>query len=152
MTQVFISYSTQDEQIAQDIHTALNQVGAEPFLASVSLQPGVNWTQEIFNNLKAAKWVFFIATQASCASPAVQQELGASLSQNKHIIPILIDISPSELPGWVAQHQAIDARQDINQLRATIDAIGQTIKDNKFTTGLILGGMAGVLFALAAAR
>ena len=116
MSKVFISYSTQDEDIAQQIHCALDRVGAEPFLASLSLQPGVNWTEEIFNNLKSAEWVFFIATQSSCSSPAVQQELGASLSQNKNIIPILIDISPSELPGWVGKHQAIDARKDSGQL------------------------------------
>ncbi|MFK5948178.1 MAG: toll/interleukin-1 receptor domain-containing protein [Methylococcales bacterium] len=149
MSKVFISYSTQDENIAQQIHAALNRVGAEPFLASLSLQPGVNWSEEIFNNLKSAEWVFFIATQSSCSSPAVQQELGASLSQNKNIIPILIDISPSELPGWIGKHQAIDARKDSNHLHATIDAIGKKIKDNKFSSGLILGGIIGVLMALA---
>lgn len=149
MSKVFISYSTKDENIAQQIHSALDQVGADPFLASISLQPGVNWTAEIFNNLKSAQWVFFIATQASCSSPAVQQELGASLSQNKCIIPILIDISPSELPGWVGQHQAIDARKDAGHLRATIDAIGQKIKDDRFWSGVILGGIAVALFTLA---
>ncbi len=89
MSKIFISYSAKDEHIAKQLHDALTQVGAEPFLAGVSLQPGVNWTDEIFRNLKTAQWVFFIATQASCSSPAVQQELGASLIQDKHIIPIL---------------------------------------------------------------
>lgn len=149
MSNVFISYSTQDEHIAQQIYSALDQVGAAPFLASISLQPGVNWTDEIFNNLKLAKWVFFIATQASCSSPSVQQEIGASLCQNKCIIPILIDISPSDLPGWVGKHQAIDVRQDGNHLRKTIDAIGQKIKDDRFWSGVILGGLAVALFALA---
>lgn len=145
MSKVFISYSTKDEHIARDIFNALNQVGAEPFLASISLQPGVNWTQEIFNNLKDARWVFFIATKSACASPAVQQELGASLANNKHLIPVLIDISPSELPGWVGQHQAVDARTDIGHLRATIEAIGKTVRDDKFWSGVILGGLAVAL-------
>ncbi len=148
MSKVFISYSTQDENIAQQIHAALDQVGADPFLASISLQPGANWTNEIFSNLKSAQWVFFIATQASCSSPAVQQELGASLIQNKNIIPILIDISPSDLPGWVGQHQAIDARKDGGHLRATIDAIGQKVKSDKFWSGVILGGLVVALFTL----
>lgn len=151
MSKVFISYSTQDEPIAREIFSALNQVGAEPFLASISLQPGVNWTEEIFGNLKEAKWVFFIATKSACASPAVQQELGASLANNKHLIPILIDISPKELPGWVGQHQAVDARTDAGQLRATIDAIGKTIRDDKFWSGVILGGLA-VALAVYASR
>lgn len=149
MSKVFISYSTKDESVAQQLHTALSQVGAEPFLASVSIQPGTNWTNEIFNNLNSAQWVFFIATKSSCSSAAVQQELGASLSQNKHIIPILIDISPEELPGWVGKHQAIDARKDVGHLRATIDAIGQKVKDDKFWSGVILGGLAVALFTIA---
>tara|TARA_B100000609_G_C16988184_1_gene317306 strand:- start:83 stop:538 length:456 start_codon:yes stop_codon:yes gene_type:complete len=145
MSKVFISYSTKDEHIARGIFKALNQVGADPFLASISLQPGVNWTQEIFNNLKEAKWVFFIATKSACASPAVQQELGASLAINKHLIPVLIDISPSELPGWVGQHQAVDARTDVEHLRATIGAIGKSIREDKFWAGVILGGLAVAL-------
>ncbi len=149
MSKVFISYSTQDEQIARDIFGALKQVGADPFLASISLQPGVNWTEEIFSNLKYSKWVFFIATKAACSSPAVQQELGATLANNKHLIPVLIDISPAELPGWVGQHQAVDARTDAGQLRSTIEAIGQTIRDDKFWSGVILGGLAVALIAYA---
>ena len=149
MSKVFISYSTQDENIAQEIFSALRQVGADPFLASISLQPGSNWTEEIFKNLKDAKWVFFIATKAACSSPAVQQELGASLANNKHLIPVLIDISPSDLPGWVGQHQAVDARSDAGQLRETIGAIGQTIRDDKFWSGVILGGLAVALIASA---
>ena len=149
MSKVFISYSTQDENTAKQIHAALSQVGAEPFLASISIQPGTNWTDEIFNNLNSAQWVFFIATKSSCSSPAVQQELGVSLGQNKHIIPILIDISPEELPGWMGKYQAIDARKDVEHLRATIDAIGQRVKYDKFCSGVILGGLAVALFMIA---
>ncbi len=147
MSKVFISYSAKDENIAKQLHGALSLVGAEPFLASLSLKPGENWTEEIFKNLKAAQWVFFIATKSSCSSSTVQQELGASLIQNKHIIPILVDISPSELPGWIGNYQAIDARKDAGQLHATIDAIGQKIRDDKFWTGVILGGIAVALLA-----
>ena len=148
MAKVFISYSTQDENVAQQLYTALSQVGAEPFLASVSIKPGTNWTNEIFDNLNSSQWVFFIATKSSCSSAAVQQELGVSLSQNKKIIPILIDISPEELPGWVGKHQAIDARKDAGHLRATIDAIGQRVKDDQFLSGVMLGGLAVALFAI----
>ncbi|GAB1259862.1 toll/interleukin-1 receptor domain-containing protein [Aurantivibrio plasticivorans] len=149
MAKVFISYSTQDEKIAQQIYSALSQVNAEPFLASISIKAGINWTAEIFNQLKEAQWVFFIATKSSCSSAAVQQEIGASLVQNKHIIPILIDIAPEELPGWVGNHQAIDARKDVGQLRATINAIGKKVADDKFWSGIILGGLGVALFAMA---
>lgn len=145
MHYVFISYSVQDEDIARRLHEALTHVGVETFLAGISLEPGSNWTQEIFKALRSSEWVFFVASHAACQSHTVQQELGASLIQQKRIIPILIDIAPHELPGWVGQHQAIDARGNSENLNRTIQAIGEKVRDKKFWTGVILGGIAAAL-------
>lgn len=142
MPNVFISYSTHDEHIAKQIHQALTSVNVDTFLAGISIEPGSNWTKTVFDALRDSEWVFFIASKSACASHAVQQELGASLVQNKSIIPILIDISPSELPGWVGQHQAIDARKDSDHLNQTIQAIGEKVKNQKFWAGVVLTGVA----------
>lgn len=147
MSSAFISYSTQDEALARRLYQALSNVGVKTFLASISIQPGMNWTQEIFNNLRASDWVFFVASKAACSSHAVQQEIGASLIQEKHIIPILVDIAPEELPGWVGQHQAIDARHGGERLSETIAAIGQKVREQKFWSGVILGGIAVALLS-----
>lgn len=145
MTKVFISYSTKDTAVAQKLFEALLSVQAEPFLAGISLEPGAVWADEIFKHLNEAKWVFFLASKVSCQSHAVQQELGASLIQSKTIIPILLDIAPEQLPGWVNKHQAIDAR-NIDRLNATINSIGAKIQSDKFIAGLILGALALALF------
>lgn len=149
---VFISYSTKDERLARQIHSQLSQIGAQPFLASLSLAPGTKWTAKIFSALEESDMVFFIASRDACASPAVQQELGASLAHKKLIIPILTDISPEELPGWTKEHQAIDLKSGAESLTHAFAEIGERVRQDKFWTGLMLGALVVALIALLAKK
>ncbi|WP_281558899.1 hypothetical protein [Thalassomonas sp. RHCl1] len=80
-----------------------------------------------------------MASKNACESQAVQQEIGASLIQKKTIIPILIDITPAELPGWVGNHQAISLKDSPEVLHVTIEKIADKIKVDKFWAGIIVG-------------
>ena len=141
MTSAFISYSAQDEQLAKNLYSATKLAGIETFLAGISINPGSSWTEEIFDHLEKATWVFFLATKNSISSPAVQQELGASLVKKKTIIPLLIDINPGELPGWVGAYQAIDLRSGPDVLHKTLEQIAEKIKIDKFWAGIIMGAI-----------
>lgn len=141
MSSAFISYSVKDEEIATKLHNGLAKLGVPAFMAGISIDAGENWTDKIFSNLEESDWVFFIASKNSCESKAVQQELGASLIQKKTIIPILIDIKPEELPGWVGRHQAIDINQAPELLHQTIEKIAEKIKVDKFWAGVIVGAL-----------
>ena len=141
MATAFISYSSKDEHLANGLYSAMTMAGIDTFLARISIEPGKKWTKVIFENLKKADWVFFIASKTSCNSQAVQQELGASLIQNKTIIPLLVDIKPEELPGWVGRHQAIDLRSSPEILNKAIRRIAEKIKVEKFWAGVILGAI-----------
>ncbi|WP_345969175.1 toll/interleukin-1 receptor domain-containing protein [Sulfurimonas sp. HSL1-6] len=141
MSSAFISYSVKDEQLARSLYSATTMAGIETFLASISIEAGSHWTTSIFKNLEQADWVFFLASKNSISSAAVQQELGASLVQKKTIIPLLIDISPEELPGWVGNHQAIDLKSSPKQLHEAISKIAEKIKVDKFWAGLIVGAI-----------
>ncbi|UTW44159.1 toll/interleukin-1 receptor domain-containing protein [bacterium SCSIO 12696] len=150
MTSAFISYSVQDEHMAKGLHKMTSMAGIETFLAGISLEPGSNWTETIFKNLEQSEWVFFLATKNSVSSAAVQQELGASLVQKKTIIPVLIDITPEELPGWVGKHQAIDIKSSPELLHSVIEKIAEKIKVDKFWAGVIVGALVVGLIALVA--
>jgi hypothetical protein len=138
MTAAFISYSTKDENIARGLYSALEISGVKTFLASLSIKAGGEWTPTIFKHLEEADWIFFIASKNSCASHAVQQELGASIIQKKTIIPLLIDIEPEELPGWVGKHQAINIKEGTEAIQPVIDSIVEKIKSDKVLAGLLL--------------
>lgn len=141
MTAVFISYSSLDEEIAKSLYSAMSAAGVPTFLAGISIKPGERWTDVIFSNLEKSEWVFFLASKNSCMSHAVQQEIGASLIQKKTVIPVLIDILPEELPGWVGMHQAIDLKSSPELIHKTIEKISEKLNVDKFWIGLIFGAI-----------
>lgn len=141
MSSVFISYSVKDEPLARSLHSIISLAGVETFLAGISIEPGSDWTREIFKNLEGAKWVFFLASKNSIKSAAVQQEIGASLAQRKTIIPILIDITPKELPAWAIKHQSLDINSSPEILHSLIERIAEKIQADKFWSGVIVGAI-----------
>lgn len=115
MAKVFISYSVKDEPFAKRMYNALSSLGVSTFLAS----------------------------KAACQSPAVQQELGASLIQGKIIIPIIWDISAEELPGWIRRYQAVDISSgNVEAFKGVISSIAEKVKSDKFIGGLIVATLA----------
>ena len=150
MNTAFISYSVKDELLAKNLHNVISLSGIETFLAGISIEPGSNWTDVIFLKLQEADWVFFLASKNSIDSAAVQQEIGASLIQKKTIIPLLVDIAPEELPGWMKNYQAINLQSAPEKLHEVVSAIAEKIKVDKFWVGVLVGALiaALVLFLL----
>ena len=85
MADVFISYSKTDEALAQHVHQHLVMEGVTAFLASLSLQPGTAWEPAIRMELQRSPWVVFLASQAACSSPIVQQEMGGAWLAGKQV-------------------------------------------------------------------
>jgi hypothetical protein len=151
MADVFISYSSGDVRIAQFLQKHLQAEGLSVFLASESLVPGQRWSQEILIALNTSGWVLFLASRVACQSAWVQQELGAAVIKNKKLVPIVWDMSPSELPGWVAHFQPVDLRQaDANSVRAAFTAIASQVKASKAQAAVIGGILLAAIFIAAA--
>lgn len=141
MPDCFISYSSTDQEFAKSVHSELEKHTITTFMASVSLQPGQDWSKEIMENLRNSKWVILLASRAACSSEFVNQEIGATLHNAKNLIPIVWDMSPSELPGWAKGVQAIDLRQlPIVGLRQHVASIAQRIKQDKAQQLMIIVG------------
>lgn len=149
MADVFISYSTADQRIADFLHRHLESEGITVFLASASLKPGQQWSQEILAALREATLVLFLASSTACASPWVQQELGAALITRKKLVPIVWDLPPAQLPGWSQQFQALNlAGSTPEQVKAQMSAIAAKIKADKMWALLIGGFALAALFTL----
>ena len=124
MPDVFISYSTKDQEIANFVHRHLQTEGISVFMAAASLQPGQEWTEAIKANLREAKTVVILASRAAMQSPFVMLEAGGALfAEGKKLIPIIWDLEPSELPSWLGRYQAMDLRRFANW-----DAVGIQLK------------------------
>ena len=146
MPDCFISYSSEDQELAESVHKELKTHEITTFMAPVSIPPGQNWSKEIWENLRNSKWLILLASRAACSSPFVNQEIGSALHASKNLIPIVWDMDPSELPGWTASVQAIDMRgKTMVELQEQIASIARRIQqDNK--EGLLIFGV--ILLAL----
>jgi len=68
------------------------------------------------------------------------QEMGVAIGTNKKLVPIVWDVPPDALPGWMHQYQAINlggANQE--EAKAEIVRISDTIKSEKQKGLAILG-------------
>ena len=144
MAYVFISYSIQDEDLANLLYRSCNNFNIETFLASISLNPGNKWKEEILQNLKESKWFFFLATPNSIRSDAVKHEIGAALALNKNIIPILHNLDFPDLPTWISEFQGIKIiNDDVEHLKILLANISDKINADKIVTGLLVGVLIG---------
>lgn len=142
MPDVFISYSSQDEKLAQFVYKHLIAERLTVFLASVSLRPGDRWRSEIMSNLRASEWIILLASRTACESKFVQQELGGAEYAGKKIIPIVWGMPPSDLPGWPAQHQAVNlSGATLESISETVSEIARRIKARKTVGQLIIGAV-----------
>lgn len=150
MPDIFISYSSKDLGFAADVEQHLKKEGLDVYLAAVSLIPGQRWTSEVLGKLKGSQWVLFLASREACASSYVQQELGAALISDKKIVPIIWDMPPSELPGWINQFQALNiAGATPESIRAEVTKIAEQIKADKRKGLLVVGALIWAFLVLA---
>ncbi len=148
MADVFISYSVSDKELAEFLHKHLTDEGLQVFRAPVALSPGERWDEKILNNLKNSSWLLFLASKAACTSAIVQQEVGVALGTEKKLVPIVWDMDPSELPGWVKTVHALDLRDTSpDEARDQISKIAERIKGDKLKGYLIAGFViAGIIY------
>ncbi|MFZ3170176.1 MAG: toll/interleukin-1 receptor domain-containing protein [Candidatus Methanoperedens sp.] len=89
---IFISYSTKD---LDKIKRVLNQLQAikdiRIFFADETISPGDLVSQTIINNIKNSDVFILFYSESAMKSNYVQQEIGVARSNNKIIIPILLD-------------------------------------------------------------
>lgn len=141
MPDCFISYSSQDQELANFVHSELSRLGVNAFMASASIQPGQHWSPEIMNNLRASNWVILLASRVACSSTFVNQEIGGALLGSKRLIPIIWDVNPTELPGWAKTVQAIDLRGSMLGLQSQVGTIANRINQEKTQDLIIAAGV-----------
>ncbi len=139
MAQVFISYSSRNDQIAEDLHRRLTRAGVSTFLASESLRPGDLWKDTILDELRRSKVVMVIMSPDSVGSQAVMHEIGGSLFHGKKIIPILYKTTIDAIPEWIRDRQAISYNSiDEGQLE---ELVNQLIGTDPFRRLIALGAI-----------
>ncbi|WP_407376503.1 toll/interleukin-1 receptor domain-containing protein [Methanobrevibacter sp.] len=98
---VFISYSTANQDIADKIHFTLEKNGLSCWIATKDIPSGRLYIDEIGAGIKSAKMVVLIYSKFSQESKYVKNEIHMAYKYDKPIISFNIDGSePSEHMGY----------------------------------------------------
>jgi hypothetical protein len=111
MKQVFISYSHDDENVAQELRDSLRKKNLG-WIDEARIAGGGAIRQKVKDSLQQASAIIVLVSKQSLKSEWVQFEIGAALAMNKPVIPILIGQTDAEtvLPDWLQGIVYIDAR------------------------------------------
>jgi len=108
---VFISYSTTDTWIARKICEDLGRIGVEVFLDSKDIESGDDVEEAVRQHLVTSDELLLLVSSASLSSHWVMMEVGAARTLGKRLVPVLINVSPNELPQPFNRHLARDLNQ-----------------------------------------
>lgn len=111
---VFISYSTKDAQIANDVCNALESNGVACWIAPRDISTGPNYIEQILDGIKNSSKFLVIYSRDYSKSSFAKQELDTAFQLNKQLIPFNIDGSDidGECRFFLSNVQWIDGRKD----------------------------------------
>ena len=107
---IFISYSTNDTDIAEKARDYLEENGLDCWMAPRDIKTSDNYAQEIMDALNEAKIVTLIFSKSSNESPYVLEELDKAY-KDKPILPFRIDdvLPKGSMEFYLRNNQWLDA-------------------------------------------
>lgn len=131
MADVFVSHSSMDKEIADELVSRLEEKGIKCWIAPRDILPGSEWAASINNAISEAKIMIVIYSDNSASSTQVPKELTIADRKDKFIIPYMID--KTELSG------------SFEYFFTGAHWISADPKNNDFKTDELYGVISGVL-------
>jgi len=104
---VFISASSKDNDLAQDLVHRLEKAGVKVSWFKLRVSAGENAAIDVNRGLREADEVIVLLTDHSIHSPRVIFEMGAASGLHKRVTPIVVGVEAEELPPMVRQRQYV---------------------------------------------
>ena len=109
MTDIFISYSREDEIFARTLATSLSNLNLNVWIDVINIAAGQKWSSAIQQGLDTSALMLVIISPDSMSSSNVEDEWQYFLDQNKPIVPILW--RPAQLHFQLNRLQYVDFDQ-----------------------------------------
>lgn len=123
---VFISYSSKDEQFADELRSALEKTGVSCWQDKQSIGAGANWQAEITRALKNTQIMVLIFSSNSIQSGNVGKELSLASKYQRLIIPIRVE--DVEFPDDWDYNLAGTNCLEVFKRQQTVDEIAEQIR------------------------
>jgi formylglycine-generating enzyme required for sulfatase activity len=108
---IFISYSSVDKAVADQICACLEASGIDCWIAPRDISPGADYPAAILQGLQQSRAVVLIVSPAAVESPHIMSEVGHAFSKKKPIIPFRIAVTtlPPDFDYFLSLSQWLDA-------------------------------------------
>jgi formylglycine-generating enzyme required for sulfatase activity len=129
--QVFISYSSQDKELADRVCAALESAGFSCWIAPRNIEEGADYPRAIVQAITAAKSMVVLLTTHALASPHVLSEIGHAFNARKRMLPVRLVSSnlPPDFDYFLSTQQWLDASQGFTDqtLKRLIEAVSGSL-------------------------
>ncbi|MCH7859399.1 MAG: toll/interleukin-1 receptor domain-containing protein [Candidatus Marinimicrobia bacterium] len=112
---VFISYSSKDQTVANEIYQLLKENGIKPFLAPKDIDSARKGPQSIKEALRNSQEIAFLMSPNSRNSDWVLTEWGASWVLDKPVTPILLNCEVTDIPELLQEWQKRDYPDELQR-------------------------------------
>ena len=138
---IFISYSSKDENIVRAISNALESEKIRCWYASRDIDVGSNWASSIVDAIKESKAFLLVFTDDSNASGQVMNEVHLALDNGLTVIPFkLTKSAPKDGMAYFLANvhwlDAVDTPEEeavqklVSRVKRTLPSLGSTECDN----------------------
>lgn len=148
---IFISYSTEDSDKIKPVLDLLSSIqDTKIFFAEKTINPGDDIIQTIINNIKNSDVFIVFYSESAIKSNYVQQEIGVAKSNDKIIIPVLLDSNkPTEMLEGVNYLNLYGQTKRQIEMKRLSDFVVQAVKSKRRKQNLwTLIGLAGIGYLL----
>ncbi|WP_162987498.1 toll/interleukin-1 receptor domain-containing protein [Metabacillus litoralis] len=127
MGEIFISYSTKDSRVAEQLYTTLQEQGFICWFAPNDVPPGGDYASRITEAINKFQYFLVIVSQNSCTSEHVQSEVSLAAQNKKMIIPFRID---DYLSDWMKYYISRVSWIEVNpsNMDESIESLIQKLK------------------------
>src|SRR5512147_585705 len=130
--QVFISYSSQDKELADRVCAALENAGFPCWIAPRDIEEGADFPSAIVQAIATVKSMVVLLTTAAVASPHVLSEIGHAFDARKRMLPVRLFASPlpPDFDYFLSTQQWLDASDGLSDedLKRVIEAVAGTLE------------------------
>jgi len=121
---IFLSYSRDDTDFVMNLAKKLRSAGADIWLDQLDIKVGENWDMAVQKALKESDNFLIVLSKTSVASNNVMDEVGYALSENKKVVPVLME--ECEIPFRLQRRQFADltGEDDAKGMKTLISALG----------------------------
>ncbi|KAF8409317.1 hypothetical protein HHK36_005391 [Tetracentron sinense] len=123
---VFISHRGIDTKrgVAGLLYNHLTQLNIHPFLDSKNMSPGDKLFQEINNAIRSCKVGVAVFSPHYCDSYFCLHEIATIMEHKKKVIPIFVDIKPSELR---VMDNGVYPAKDVQKFNLALEEVKHTV-------------------------